>query len=85
MTPEEKALLENTYNLAKENNELLRALRRTSRWSLAWKIGYWAVIILLSFGALYFIQPYVQILEGLAGHPTGGTNSTSQQIQDLLR
>lgn len=86
MTPEEKALLENTYQIAKENNELLRGIQRRGRWSLGLRVGYWAIIIGLSVGALYFIQPYVDMLKGLTGG-SSSTNSTdySATIQDLLR
>jgi hypothetical protein len=89
MTPEEKALLEKTYALAKENNDLLRAVNRRARWSSIVKIGYWTVIILLSLGAAYFIQPYVDMLKGLTGHAdttsSGSQNGYAAQLQDLLK
>ncbi len=97
MTPEERSLLENTHQLAKENNELLHAMKRRARLGTAVKVFYWAVIIGLSFGAIYFIQPYVDMLKGLGGssatpNSSNGSkdanNSASnfaQQIQDLLK
>ena len=85
MTPEEKSLLESTHQLAKDNNELLRKLLRSSRISTGLKVGYWVLIIALSFGALYFIQPYFDMLKGLTGNSKSNTSSYSQQIQDLLK
>jgi len=60
MTPEERSLLERTAALAQENNTMLRSIRRSGRISLALRIAYWVLIILVSFGAYYFIQPYVE-------------------------
>ena len=62
MTPEEKALLEETAKLARENNKILRGIRRSNRLSAFFRIIYWAVIIGSAFGAYYFLQPYVNAL-----------------------
>jgi len=60
MTPEEKSLLERTYKLAEENNSILRGIRRSNRWGIAFKIFYWLVILGITFGAFYFLQPYLE-------------------------
>ena len=62
MTPEEKSLLERTNKLAEENNAILHSLRRSARWSTAFKVIYWFVILGLSVGAFYAIQPYINML-----------------------
>lgn len=62
MNPNEKELLEKTYELEKENNKMLRSIRNSGRWSLVFRIFYWLIIIGLSVGAFYFIQPYLQSL-----------------------
>lgn len=88
MTPEEKSLLESIYALAKENNEILISLRRRAQLGLAWKIAYWAVIVGISVGALYFIQPYVDMIKGLTGGAPSldaSSDNYAQQIQDLLK
>jgi hypothetical protein len=59
MTPEEKHLLERSLRLAEDNNEMLRRLTRYARAGRIWKALYWIVIIGASFGAYYFVQPYV--------------------------
>ncbi len=79
MSPEEKAKLDNLYELVKENNELLRSIRRSARFSLAWKIFYWVLIIGLSLGAFHFFQSYLGVLTDA----TGDKNSLSQQLREL--
>jgi hypothetical protein len=95
MTPEERSLLERTHKLAEENNEILRSIRRTNRFSMAFRILYWAVIIVVSFGAYYFIQPYVETmlgayeqvqsgLSGLQGNLDAVQTATGS-LRDLLK
>jgi hypothetical protein len=64
MTPEEKSLLERTYKLGVENNEILRKMRRANRFALAFRAAYWVIVIGLAIGALYFLQPYVDAVMG---------------------
>ncbi len=88
MTPEEKSLLERTCKLAEENNRLLKGIRRSARWSSVMRYVYWIIIIVLSFGAYYFIQPYVNFimteLGSLQGNAQNGTSS-SQGLMQALR
>jgi hypothetical protein len=84
MTPEEKALLDSTYTLVKENNDILRAMQRRGRISLALRIFYWVLIIGISLGAFYFIQPYIDLVRGLSSS-NSSSPSYSEQLQDLLR
>ncbi|MDQ5893141.1 MAG: hypothetical protein QG640_152 [Patescibacteria group bacterium] len=91
MTPEERSLLERTYKMAEENNEILRSIRRSNRWSMAVKAIYWIVIIGLSIGAFYFIQPYIEFMTSAlgigaanAGDPTA-SQSLLKNFQDLMQ
>ncbi len=65
MNPEEKQLLQKTYDLAEENNKILKGMRRMSRISGVFRVIYWSIIIIASVGAYYFIQPYVTSTLGL--------------------
>ena len=93
MTPEEKSLLERTYKLVVENNDLLHRMRRSARWASVIRYTYWIVIIVLSFGAYYFIQPYVNFLTSEfsgGGNSQSGAGSSSgqnmlQSLQSLLK
>lgn len=86
MTPEERSLLERTASLTEENNKILLSIRRSSRISLALRVMYWVVIILVSFGTFYFIQPYVETMTNLLN---GGANNDgavqSQSSTSLLK
>ncbi len=97
MTPEEKSLLERTYALAEENNEMLRSIRNANRISLILRIVYWVVIIGIALGAYYFIQPYFESVLDLTDQASaslkelntdGGTTSVTNKIdtlRDLLK
>ena len=83
MTPEEKALLERTFELVKENNELLRSLKNRARLGTAIKIVYWVVIIALSLGATYFFQSYLDTIKSaVTGSP--GANAMEQNVYTNL-
>ncbi|HEX7724492.1 MAG TPA: hypothetical protein VF438_02015 [Candidatus Paceibacterota bacterium] len=75
MTPEEHAKLDRALALAEENHALLLSLRRTHRIALGMRILYWVVIIGISFGAFYFVQPYLNFLTNLAGGDVSSSNT----------
>mgnify|MGYP001810129142 CR=1 FL=1 len=94
MDQEVKNLLEENLKISKENNELLLKIRNVQRWAQITRYLYWFVIIAVSFGAFYFIQPYLENLLSLYTGGVGGSinvsdigNLTSQQeqIQDLIK
>jgi len=80
MTPDERRLLEETAELAEENNKLLKKLHRAAIWSRAFRVVYWAVILIAGFGAYYFIQPYIEALQSTYEGIRGGVQSV-QEIQ----
>ena len=67
MTPEERQLLIQTHRMTEENNKLLRKMHRSAIWGNIFRFLYWGVIIALSVGAYYFIQPYIEQVPGLYG------------------
>ncbi len=93
MTPEEKELLNKTYKLAEENNGILKSMRLSNRVSTVFRFAYWFIIIALSFGAYYFIQPYMNFLtetiNSVSGQGGGSilNNNTNplNNLQDLLK
>ena len=52
--------LERTVN---ENNKLLRKLHRGMITRRIMTTLYWVIIIGISVGALYFLQPYIELLQ----------------------
>lgn len=93
MSPEERSLLERTYKMTEENNQILISIRRNARIGTTMKVLYWIVILGLSFGAYYFIQPFIKAISGGAyGNGSadgvgniGNIQGTVNQIQDLLK
>lgn len=61
MNPSEKDLLEKTYELSKENNHILKGIRNSNRWATVFKLFYWIIVIGISIGAFYYLQPYIDI------------------------
>lgn len=82
MTPEEHSLLERTYKMVEENNGMLRSIRRSSRLAIFMRILYWAVIIILSFGAYYFIQPYLTTMLNVISNAGGNIQSNYTAAQN---
>ncbi len=80
MTPEEQQMLREALELSRKNNETLNKLYRAAIWGRAIKILYWAVIIGVSFGALYFVKPYLETLQGVYG----GSETTKTNVRDLF-
>jgi len=59
MSPEEKELLKRSVDLAEDNHNMLRSMRRSMHISSILTLIYWIVIIGSAIGAYYLIQPYV--------------------------
>ena len=81
MDPELKKLLEETLALSKENNDILRSMRRSQRVSRILSFLYWAFIIGSAVGAYYFIQPYIDQLMGAYG----GAKSNLSSFSDMFK
>ncbi|MEK6847480.1 MAG: hypothetical protein AABY16_04920 [Nanoarchaeota archaeon] len=68
MDPETTHLLRKALEIAEENNKILKDLQSTARWSRFFFLVKWLVVIGITFGTYYFIQPYLnQILETYSG------------------
>lgn len=58
-----KKMVEESLELSKENNKILRSMRRAARWGNAFRIFYWIIIIASMLGAYYYFQPFIQVFE----------------------
>jgi hypothetical protein len=67
MSPEEREMLKRSVALAEDNNKMLHSLRRLIRISSTMSVIYWIIIIGISIGAFYFIQPYFNKLMAVYG------------------
>ena len=80
MTPEERELLNRVAKTVEDNNQILRTMRRSQRFSSIMRIVYWVFIIGSAIGAFWLIQPYLNLISGGAG----STSNAFQQYKDLL-
>ncbi|MFA6270090.1 MAG: hypothetical protein WC657_02680 [Candidatus Paceibacterota bacterium] len=68
MTPEEREMLKKTLELAQENNDMLRSVKRGMFWGRVIKIAYWLIIIGAAVGVYYYITPYIDSAVGAYGN-----------------
>lgn len=83
MSPEEKALLRKTAEVVQENNTILRKMRRAARIGTALHVLYWLVIIGLSFGAYYFIEPYLTQIQNKLKGDVNAVNGATRTLGDF--
>jgi hypothetical protein len=89
-----KKLLEDNIALNKANNEMLVKLIKAQKWQMIYRIFYWAIIILSTIGAFYFIEPYLGSILGLYNGGVSNIDNISditknltdqQQMSELLK
>jgi hypothetical protein len=51
--------------LTRENNKMLRGLRRAQRLAIVGRILYWLLLAVLAFGAYTYIEPYLGQLQNV--------------------
>lgn len=68
---DDRELLEQTFEYAKENNRILKNLRRSARWNRFWRIVYWLAIVAAAVGLYYYLRPFLapllEVYENLDG------------------
>ncbi len=80
MDPESKRLLQETLELSRENNRMLRAMRRAAFWGGVFRVIWWAVIIGVPVVLYYYVfQPYIAELQSTYQSVKGG----AEQLQLL--
>jgi len=79
MDPQDKKIIQETFELSKENNILLKKVRRFQNLSRLSKIFYWIVIIAIALGAFYFLQPVIEKFTSVFDKVIPGL----ENIQDL--
>ena len=71
MDPESEKLLQSIYSLEYENNKILRSMKRSMVWGQIMSVVYWLIIIGVSIGAFYFLQPYINKIMDLYNSVSG--------------
>lgn len=83
MDQELRELLEKTLKISEENNDLLKKMHRTQRWSMVMSAMYWLFIIGITFGAYYYLQPYLTTLFETYTSLVGGIEDIQQKTQSF--
>lgn len=52
--------LEKLTRLVEEDHKLIKGMYARARWASAFRIVYWAIIVLAAFGTYVWLQPYVE-------------------------
>ena len=87
MDPESKQLLKETLVIEQENNRMLKKLRNAQRWSTIWQVLKILIFVGITFGAFYFLQPFLNKALSLYTSVTGTKQSPTEanKVQDLLK
>lgn len=87
MDPEMKEIIEETRALAKDNHDMLRAIRRDQWLGFVGRIIVWAIVLALPL-YLYqqYLQPFVEKFSAATGVTTTGPFGfpTSIEVQKLI-
>ena len=87
MDPEIKREMEEIHALAKDNHQMLRAMRRHQLFSMVVSIVFWLVLFITPF-YLYqqYLQPLIAKFQTTSGSPTSGTFGlpTTAEIEKLI-
>jgi hypothetical protein len=87
MDPESKKLLEETFKLVQDNNNMLHKVRRVQRWAVLWHSLKILLIVGIALGSFYFLEPvinkFITIWNNVSGSQQQELNSNP--IQDFLK
>jgi len=83
MDPNTNQLLRDILEKTEENNKLLKKIHRANMWGRAFRIFYWLIIIGVTLGAYYFIQPYIESLLGAYQSLISGVETIQGSAESL--
>ena len=64
-TDDLKKLLEENLQVSRESLSILKKIQRARTFSMVFKVIKWIIIISLSVGLYYYIEPYVRDYTGI--------------------
>jgi hypothetical protein len=90
MDPESKKLLEKTYEIALENNEMLKKVRGVQKRAFLVSLVKFLIFVGITLGTFYYIEPYLNQFIGIYSNLSGigaegGLNTSSGSILDLVK
>ncbi len=78
MDSEDKKVFREILELSKDNNRILRGMKRAAFWSSLFRVFYWTLIIGSMVGAYYFIQPMLNQLLAIYTDLLSGVENVKQ-------
>ena len=79
MDPESKKLLKETFSLAQKNNKMLHKVRRVQKWATLWHTLKFLIIIGITLGLFYYIEPYLNKILDLYN----SISNTEQKLNNI--
>ncbi len=83
MDSETKKLLQENLELTKENNGILKKIRRGQRWQQISRAVYLLIIIAVTLGAFVYLQPMIEKVQGIFSGKPGDVQSLKLNIPDV--
>ena len=80
MDSEDKQIIRENLKITKENNKMLRKMRRSLWIGNVTRILYWVIIIGASLGAYYYLQPYIDSAKETLGQIQSGVGAVSDGV-----
>ena len=84
MTSEEREDLEEALELARENNRILRGMRRSARFARFVRVLFWIGLIVLGYFIYVWIEPYLESIQQ-ASERAGELNAELNNALDDAR
>lgn len=85
MDKEDKNLLRENLKLNRENNRLLKKMRRGMLFSSFFRLLYWLIIIGASLGTYYYLQPYIDEAKNTYNQIKGGVDTVSEGVTNTTK
>ncbi len=80
MNPDDKELLEKTFELAQENNQMLHSMRRSMRFGTFLRAIYWILILAGVVGSYIYVQPLIGSLLQSYQQAMGGFEDVKKSV-----
>ena len=83
MYGDDHKLLERLVELAEDNNRILHQMRRANRWGHFFTFIKWLVIIALSLGSYYYLEPYLKVVMDFYQNVVPGLTESTKNLEFL--
>ncbi|MCK5022092.1 MAG: hypothetical protein KAR54_02495 [Candidatus Pacebacteria bacterium] len=82
MDSEEKQMLKESLKTIKENRQILNKIKKGMLWGRISRIIYWVIIVGISLGAYYYVQPFVDSARETVHQIQSGASSLTEGVTE---